>query len=457
MLVAGVIGVEALADDVTAADGFIPGSCVERLRLINVDFINVDMIYYPVMTSAHLSAADAAARLGVKRETLYAYVSRGVLHRTLSLDGRTSLFDPREIDRLRSSRRRSADGEITTVISSGITRLDAAGHSYRDVPVSALLDHRFEAVADLLWDRTGPWESPAELLDRVRRAQAVLPPDAPLLDRMRLAVIFASSVDPLRSDPSVDAMCQAGRTMLSVMVDGLPVLDGLPLTERLSLTEPLTLTERLWCRLTPMQGTVAQKDCLNTAFVLLADHGLAASTFAVRVAASVRADPYSMALAGLGTVGGTLHGAASVAVHRLLERAEETSAADALGELLANHQRVPGVGHRVYRTIDPREVALMARVEQAWAADPRLATIEEMQRLLAERVPQPLNIDFALGAFTWLADMGAAGGTSIFIARTAGWIAHGIEEFGEKPVRFRPVARYIGPPPVGVPEIDHRP
>lgn len=394
----------------------------------------------------HLSAAEAAARLGVKRETLYAYVSRGLLQRTLSLDGRTSLFDPGEIDSLRSSRRRSADGEITTVIASSITRVDEQGHAYREIPVADLLDHRFEAVADLLWDRTGEWRACDELLATVSAAQATLAADVPLIDRMRLSIVVASALDPLRGDPSPEAMAQAGRVMLTVMVDGLPGRGDDP-------APGSGLTTRLWSKLTDLDGAEAQRGCLETAFVLLADHGLAASTFAARIAASVRADPYSIALAGMGAVGGVLHGAASSTVHQLVDSAARSSPAAALGRLLANGTPVPGIGHRVYRTVDPRAIALFDRIEAAWNGDPRLDVLAELRLLVTDRAPEPVNIDFALGALTWLAGMEPAHGTSIFIARTAGWIAHGIEEYGEKPVRFRPVARYAGPRPKDVPEI----
>ena len=399
-----------------------------------------------------LTAVEAAARLGVKRQTLYAYVSRGLLHRQLSLDGRTSLFDASEIDRMRSDRRRRADGEMATVISSAITRLDEDGHRYREIPVADLLEHRFEAVADLLWERTGDWKLDPTVADCVRRVQASLPRDAPLLDRMRLAVSTASALDPLRHDLSIDAICRAGRTMLLAMVDGLPPLatgegDGPSAADG-------DLTDRLWRCLTPEAGSPDQRRCLNAALVLLTDHGLAASTFAARIAASVRADPYSVVLTGLGVVGGPLHGAASNAAHEMIVDAAASSPADVVGRILAARQRVPGVGHRVYRTSDPREGLLLDRIRAAWHGDPRLEVIAELRALIHERIPRPVNVDFALGALTWLSGMAPSAGQCIFVGRTVGWIAHGIEELDELPVRFRPVARYTGPPPQGVPEIE---
>src|SRR5262249_56774974 len=94
---------------------------------------------------------------------------------------------------------------------------------------------------------------------------------------------------------------------------------------------------------------------LGAALVLLADHELAASTFAARVAASVRADPYAVVATGLGAVGGPLHGGASFGAEVMLRSAARaTDAARAVGDLLRRGGRVPGFGHHVYPGACPR-------------------------------------------------------------------------------------------------------
>lgn len=387
-----------------------------------------------------LSAAQAAARLGVKRATLYAYVSRGLLSRTVDRDGRTSLFDAAEIDDLRTRRRRPAEGEVASVISSAITRLDEAGPSYRGESVLELVaaDVDFEQVADLLWQQPAPpdaWGLPdawAQALAAVHRAA---PGDTLLLDRLRITVAVLSSLDPLRHDPSPGAVAQAGRHLLIGYLVGLRPRQGRT-RERFA--------DDLWHALVPDPGSAAQRRCLNAVLVLLADHGLAASTFTVRIAASVRADPYSLVSTGLGTVGGVLHGGASDAVHRLLDQADRDGADVAVGRVLGAGQRLPGVGHSVYKRVDPREVALSALIGEAWADDERYGIVEEVRELTQSRLDLPLNIDFALGALTWLARIPDQSAQVFAIARTAGWLAHGMEELTEKPVRFRPVARYTG-------------
>ncbi len=427
--------------------------------MINIDSVNIDLGNLKVHTARmadskdFLTAREAAARLGVKQQTIYAYVSRGLLTRQLSLDGRTSLYDPQEITELRSARRRTTSGEVTTVISSSITKVDEAGHLYRGVPAASLLGGSFEDAVTHLWGHSGSWEIDADLLSRIRTIQDLMPQETPLIDRLRMSVNIVSAHDVLRHDPSPSNHCHAGRMMLTAMVDGLPQLSG---HSKPSHSSGQLLPDRLWGALTATPATSSQRDCLKAALILLADHGLAASTFAARLAASVRADPYSVVLAGMGAVGGPLHGAASAQVHRLLDEAAEIGAQRCIGQRLANNEKIPGIGHLVYRTVDPREVALSGLISNAWADDHRLQVFQDLRSLLAERLAVPANVDFALAGLTWLANMTPEAGQCIFVARTAGWIAHGIEEFGEQPIRFRPVARWVPDRPA-LPEDNLRP
>lgn len=406
------------------------------------------------MTS-QLTSAEAAARLGVKRETLYAYVSRGLLDRTLSLDGRTSLFDARQVDELRRTRRRSAKGELRTVITTAITELDEEGHRYRGVPIQALAGARFEAVADWLWqdpggpshDVPGPsspsiqhdrWAAPDHLVAAVRTAVDALPPDTPTLDRVRVAVAVASALDPMRHRPLPTAHARAGRAMIIAMTAALG-----PSDRQLRPDDGIAdLVARALFADTPL--TPAQRNAVDLVLVLLADHGLAASTFAARIAASVRADPYSIVAAGLGSVGGLLHGAASLGVHRLFVEAAAVGVEQAIGAQLASGERCPGVGHTIYRSVDPREVLLTDALVTAWAGHPQVDTVGELRSQLAQHLDLVVNVDFSIGALSWLAGAPETTGEALFaVARVVGWIAHGIEEFGERPVRFRPAARYV--------------
>lgn len=303
-----------------------------------------------------LTAEEAAARLGVKRETLYAYVSRGLIHRQVALDGRTSLFDADEIASFRSRRRRSSEGELGTVISSALTSVNDQALLYRGRSVVDLIADAipFEEVVDWLWGTDQPWPD-AKRPDRrsatkvAIKAQQALPDRTSSMDRLRMSVTAASAVDPLRHDLSESAIQAAGRQIICVMVDALPIIapktSSGPSDSRLSgsrLSSGIlsdSIADRLWPRLSSVKSTASQREALNSALVALADHGLASSTFGVRVAGSVRSDPYSAVQTGLGVMGGSLHGAASMAVHDLFSAAEH---ADDVAEEVGRARRRAG-------------------------------------------------------------------------------------------------------------------
>jgi len=186
---------------------------------------------------------------------------------------------------------------------------------------------------------------------------------------------------------------------------------------------------------------------LDTALVLLADHEIATSTLAARVAASTRADPFSVVLAGLGALNGPLHGRASVMCQRVLMEAAASGDADrAVADAMVLTGGVPGFGHRLYRGPDPRAVVLLEAVRPLMTASQR-ALIDGVLAAATRLVPSHPNVDFALAAMSCTLGLEPGATDLIFaIARTAGWIAHAIEEYGEAPLRFRPSAVYTGRP-----------
>jgi citrate synthase len=200
-------------------------------------------------------------------------------------------------------------------------------------------------------------------------------------------------------------------------------------------------------RLASARPTAPLVGVLDAALVLLADHELAASTFAARIAASTRADPYAVVLAGLGPVAGPLHGGASRAARRLFEDAARHGAASALAAAVEVHGLVPGFGHRLYPDGDPRAVALFDLLRRTTGRDRSMAVVDDVIEAMRRRVDVRPNIDAALAAFGMIAAMPLDAGEAIFtVARSAGWIAHAIEEYAEAPLRFRPRALHVGEP-----------
>jgi citrate synthase len=186
---------------------------------------------------------------------------------------------------------------------------------------------------------------------------------------------------------------------------------------------------------------------LRAALVLLADHELAASTLAARVAASAKADPYAVVLTGLGVLGGPLHGGASYGVERLLaEVAEPGQAGRVIAERIRRGERIPGFGHSVYKNGDARGGLLLDLVKEAAPGHERVTAVQAvLDEARRRRLPER-NVDLALAALVAVAGMVSGAGEAIFaVARTAGWLAHAMEEYTRgSPLRLR--AAYIGPP-----------
>ncbi|NED76524.1 citrate synthase, partial [Streptomyces sp. SID9944] len=187
----------------------------------------------------------------------------------------------------------------------------------------------------------------------------------------------------------------------------------------------------------------------------LVDHDLAASTLAVRVAASARAHAYAAVSAGLGVIEGPLHGAAGGLAHRLiLEVLDRGAAGPVIADELREGRRIPGLGHRLYTGEDPRARALFALLEDLPHAAPALAAARDIEATAARSTPLHANVDLALAVFTASSGMPSTASETVFaVARTAGWIAHALEEYGERPLRMRPSGRYVGQrPPQPLPE-----
>jgi citrate synthase len=407
-------------------------------------------------TGERLTAAEAAARLGVKPATLYAYVSRGLLGRERSPGRRTSTFDPAEVERLtrgRSDRRgRRPAGEL--VVESALTAIEGGALWYRGLPVTELAATRtFEEVAEWFWRGRFPgptrWRAGPAALAAGRRAQAALPAGALPLERLQVIAAALAAGDDLRLELHPDAVTAAGRALVAGLAGCLPRLGRPPAPDA-------GITARLWSCLSPLDPDPALLAVLDAALVLLADHELAASTVAARVAASVRADPYAVAAAGLATLSGSLHGGASLAVEALLAEIErpgltlgqaKARARRALGERLRRGERLRGLGHPLYPDGDPRAAYLLARLRRAAGGSPRLAVVEALLDATRRRgLPAP-NVDLALAGLGHVAEMTRGAGEAIFaVARVAGWLAHALEEYDRAvPIRLRAV--YTGPPP----------
>jgi citrate synthase len=385
----------------------------------------------------------------VKPQTLYAYVSRGLIGRERPAGSRTSRYSRRDVERLAgSSRARPARSGPEIVVDQAITALDPAGHlAYRGWDATrAAVDAHYEQVAAWLWGTTfGPndhWTADPAGVATAREVQSALPAATPLPDRLRVAVAALRPGDPLRDDRRVAAVATRAGTLLATLVEALP-----PVDPRDAPSSTGSLARRLWTRVSPLEPTTRRVRALDRALSLLADHELATSTLAVRVAASAWADPYLLLLTGLATAGGPLHGGASEFVRALLRDAVATDAETAVGRAMRDGQRVPGFGHAVYEGPDPRAPVLLAAVEASRPPRDLWRAASGVLDVMARTRGPYANVDFALGVLGETMRMVDGAGEAIFaLARSAGWIAHGLEEYQHR-LRYRIRATYTGPTP----------
>lgn len=361
--------------------------------------------------TTYVRAPEAARRLGVSTATLYSYVSRGRVHRTIGADGRSSLFDLEELEALREQNRRPPPPPptIDVRIASAVTQLDEDGLRYRDVPVAELVDQPYEQVCALLWRTLPPELTPA-----------LLPTDGSGASGSVMGLVQLVAGLDLPDDPFAAADILLGTIPLALGSASDPAL---PYADRLA---------HAWVS----EPSIELVRAINSTLVLLADHELATSTLAVRVAASVRSSPTAAFIAGLATVDGELHGSASHHAHRLLLDCERDGADHVLDQLRVARRRVPGFGHSIYRSRDPRFGLLLDRVQTLPDPNGRLETVSGLLAVAGRYVAQAPNIDLALGALTFVA--GLPPDCPVFaIARIAGWAAHYREELDERPLRFR--------------------
>lgn len=406
-----------------------------------------------------LTSAEAARRLGVKPATLYAYVSRGTLSRTRAADGKTSLFDAGEIERLaRRGRPRRPAGALDLTVESQVTQISEGRLRFRGHDAAGLARTRsFEDVAALLWTgalpgadgpagggNAEPWRAPEAALAVGRAVQAALPPGVLPLDRMQVTVPAMAVTDPLRLQLDRPAVITAGRAIVAGLAGCLPDEPGPGAGPPPGETGGIA--GALWARLCARRPSRPLLRAMSAALVLLADHELAASTLAARAAASARADPYAVVSAGLGAMSGTLHGGASLAVEAMLASARgPADVPGAVEGILRRGERIPGFGHSVYQGEDPRYTVLLGLVRDAAPKSRALAVADAVVTEARRRsLPAP-NIDLALGTFTAAAGMTRGAGEAIFgAARTAGWLAHAMEAY-ETGRLLRPRASYTGP------------
>lgn len=191
---------------------------------------------------------------------------------------------------------------------------------------------------------------------------------------------------------------------------------------------------------------------LDVIFILHADHTMNASTFSARVVGSTLADPYTVVSSAIGTLSGPLHGGANEAVIRMLEEiGSKENARPYIEEKITKGEKIMGIGHRVYKTKDPRAVILQKYAHTVFKEGTHnmelLEIAEEVEKIVHEKLSQKglyPNVDFYSGIIFHGIGIPTELFTPIFaMGRVSGWLAHWLEQLRSNRI-YRPTQKYIG-------------
>ena len=190
---------------------------------------------------------------------------------------------------------------------------------------------------------------------------------------------------------------------------------------------------------------------LRAALVLSADHEFNASTFAARVVASTGANLYGAVTAGLAAINGPRHGGLTRRVASLFDDVRQADDLDAeLARRVRDRIYIPGFGHPLYPDGDVRAATLFALMREAVPQSPELAFAERLADAAERLLDRKANVDFTTVVLERVLGLPKDSALALFLlGRTAGWIAHALEQAAHGAL-IRPRARYTGPPPGGL-------
>ena len=319
----------------------------------------------------------------------------------------------------------------------------------------------FEEVVHLLWYGELPTQRQLEVLTDTLRAHRDLPQgvidflkSAPAkanpMDVIRTAVSMLGLYDTHMDDPSVDSNRER----------------AVSITARIGVIAAYYHRARLGKDLPPIRKDLGEaahflyllngeapsadmEKTLDVAYVLHADHGMNASTFSARVTIATLSDMYSAVTSAIGTLKGPLHGGANEGVIHMLQEIGSEANVDAwLDDALAQKKKIMGIGHRVYKVLDPRAPHLRAmaiKLTQELGESKWINMSERIATVMKEKKGLNANVDFYSATVYYSLGIPTDMFTPIFaISRTAGWTGHVLEQLADNRL-YRPLSEYTGP------------
>ncbi len=344
---------------------------------------------------------------------------------------------------------------------------DAGILSYQGFDIHTLAENAtFEEVIFLLWNGRLPNQSELDGLKKSLVAERAIPsevtkflgsvPKSVPMDVLRTAVSMLSLYDPLAKDSTIGANVRKAEKLMAQTAtivttfdrlrNGLDVIEGDP---------SLSLAGNFLYTLTGKKPDEVMEHTFDVALTLHADHELNASTFAARVTAATLSDIYSSVTSAIGALKGPLHGGANEDVIKLLLEAggKADQAVANVQAKLDKKIKIPGFGHRVYHTEDPRATHLRVASEELGRRTGHLDLYEAssaVEKLVKGSKGLNANVDFYSASTYYSLGIPIDLFTPIFaVSRMSGWTAHVLEQYRNNRL-IRPRADYTGKP-VGQP------
>jgi citrate synthase len=346
---------------------------------------------------------------------------------------------------------------------------DAGILSYEGFNIHTLAEKAtFEEVIFLLWNGRLPKQAELDELNSALVAHRPIPPEVTAflkssvkalpMDVLRTAVSMLSLYDSLARDNSPDANAAKAVKLMSQTATIVTSFDRLRNGKEVVEGDPkLRMAANFLYTLTGNRPDDLMERAFDVALILHADHELNASTFAARVVAATLSDIHSAVTAGIAALKGPLHGGANEDVIKmLLDAGSADKAIEHVKYRLANKMKVPGFGHRVYHTVDPRATHLSALSEEIGKRtghEDLYKTSKLIEQYMKETKNLNANVDFYSASTYYSLGIPIDLFTTIFaVSRMSGWTAHVLEQYRNNRL-IRPRADYIGLP-VGQPWVD---
>lgn len=333
---------------------------------------------------------------------------------------------------------------------------------YCGYDINELVKVTYEEVVHLLYYNKLPNKAELEKLTTALRAERELPQG--VIDFLKTAPKAAKPIDIMRTAVSMLGCYDQKRHDIDVSEN---LANAIRLTSQIGVIAAYFHRARQGLELPPVRkdlseaahflylinGEVPSKEAertLDIAYILHAEHGFNASTFTARVVASTLSDMYSAISAAIGALKGPLHGGANEGVIHMLHEIGDLDKVDAwVEDALAQKKKIMGIGHRVYKVLDPRAPHLreMAIQLTQQLGEPKwIQMSERIATIMRERKSLNANVDFYSATVYYSLDIPTDLFTPIFaIARMSGWTAHVLEQWSENRL-FRPLSEYTGKP-----------